>query len=164
MVHLINIPCISWSSWDGLCFLITPPSLSESGPHLPPVSSVYSLVSWKGSNTPAEKYCCVSQESHLHQTTGHQWRLATGPSHQQFHYTFLVVNRIFYRREASRTRCLHNKGFPPLASEVSDKNFISQGEVYWSNATVILLLPKWEALLWMYLFAFNHSVVLRWVI
>lgn len=27
-----------------------------------------------------------------------------------------------------------------------------------------LWLPKWEALLCMYLFAFNHSVVLRWVV
>lgn len=163
--------------WKGLFLnslldhtVLPPRPLPPKWAILAPDSHVSSLVSWNGAFVWGFEHFSRGSASELPRRTawirlpGTSAGLPRGHLSDNFHYTFLAVHWIFYQRQASRTLCLHNKGFPPPASEMSDENFISQGDVYWSNATVILLLPKWEALLWMYLFAFNHSVILRWMV
>lgn len=76
------------------------------------------------------------------------------------HDTFLAVHWIILPKRSTQNTTLGKGRLSPPAPEVSDENFISQGDVYRSNTTVISLLPKWGAWSHRHLFAFSHSVVL----
>lgn len=147
-----------------------PSSYPQNGPHVLLASRVHFLISWNRAFVYGFQHFRRGSPSVLSRRTAcmrppvASAGLPRGHLSDNIHRTFLAVHWIFYQRQASRTLRLHNESFPPPASEMSDKNFISQGDVYWSNATVTLLLPKWEALLCMYLLALNHSVILRWVV
>lgn len=146
------------------------PSSHPQWATLPPASHVHSLVMKWGFHMRAKHFSGGGARVLPRRTTGVRPQ-GTSVGSLQGHLPLTTSITHFWSCIEYFTKDKHPehytstiKPFSQPASEMSDENFISQRNVYWSNARVILLLPKWEALLCMYLFAFNHSVIPRWMV